>query len=124
MATFKFKEMPAPGDQIKVPASTPVTEGDQILIINRVLVDKTGNQRGAFVLRGAIVKVLSVIDALMSFEGNNNIFKKGVINTQGVVRFSQLATGVTFAIVGGTGKFRKAHGTVTVKTPEFTYRVS
>ena len=42
MATFKFIEMPAPGDQIKVPASTPVTEGDQILIINRVLVDKRG----------------------------------------------------------------------------------
>ena len=49
MATFKFIEVPAPGDQIKVPASTPVTEGDQILIINRVLVDKKGNQRGTFV---------------------------------------------------------------------------
>ena len=59
----------------------------------------------------------------MSFEGNSNIFKKGVINTQGVVRFSELATGVTFAIVGGIGKFKRAHGTVTVKTPEFTYRV-
>jgi hypothetical protein len=42
MATFKFIEMPALGDQIKVPASTPVTEGDQILLINWVLVDKTG----------------------------------------------------------------------------------
>jgi hypothetical protein len=30
---------------------------------------------------------------------------------------------VTFAIVGGTGKFDKARGTVTVKTPKFTYRV-
>jgi hypothetical protein len=52
----------------------------------------------------------------VSFQGNNYIFGKGVINTQGVVRLSELATGVTFAIVGGTGKFKKAHGTVTVKT--------
>ena len=42
MATFKLIENPAPGDQIKVPPNTPVTEGDQILIINRVLVDKRG----------------------------------------------------------------------------------
>jgi hypothetical protein len=59
----------------------------------------------------------------MSFQGNN-IFGKGVSNTQGVVRLDELATGVTFAIVGGTGKFKKAQGTVTVKTPEITYRVS
>jgi hypothetical protein len=59
----------------------------------------------------------------MSFQGNN-IFGKGVSNTQGVVRLDELATGVTFAIVGGTGKFKKAHGTVTVKPSEITYRVS
>jgi hypothetical protein len=46
-----------------------------------------------------------------------------VINTQGAVKFSDLAAGVTFATVGGTAKFKKAHGTVTVKTPQFTYRV-
>ena len=41
--------------------------------------------------------------------------QKGVINTQSVFRFNDLdsANGVTFAIVGGTGKFKKAHGTVT-----------
>jgi hypothetical protein len=42
----------------------------------------------------------------------------------GVVRPGELATGVTFAIVGGTGKFKKAQGTATVKTPEITCRVS
>jgi hypothetical protein len=93
------------------------------LIINRVLVDSNGNQKGTFVVRGTIVQVLSPTDALMSFEGSNNIFNKGVINTQGAVSFSYLAAGVTVAIVGGTAKFKKAHGTVTVKTPQFTYRV-
>jgi hypothetical protein len=100
-----------------------MTEGDQILIINRVLVDSNLNQKGTFVLHGIIVQVLPPNDALMSFEGNNNIFNKGVINTQGVVKFSDLVAGVTFEIVGGTRKFKKARGTVTVKTPEFTYRV-
>ena len=38
-------------------------------------------------------------------------------------QFSALAAGVTVAIVGGTAKFKKPHGTVTVKTPQFTYRV-
>jgi hypothetical protein len=33
----------------------------------------------------------------------------------GVVRLGELATAVTFAIVGGTGKFKKAQGTATVK---------
>jgi hypothetical protein len=28
MATFKLIKKPAPGNQIKVPANTPVTEGD------------------------------------------------------------------------------------------------
>jgi hypothetical protein len=82
MATFKLFEKPAPGnppgDQKKVPANTPLARGDQILIINRVLVDKKGKQRGTFVLRGTIVEV-SGSDVLMSFEGNNNIFKKGAI---------------------------------------------
>ena len=117
MVTFKLIEKPAPGDQIKVPANTPVTEGDQILIINRMLVDNNGNQKGTFVVRGTIVQVLPPTDALMSFEGTNNIFNKGVINTQGAVKFSDLAAGVAFAIVGGTGKFKKARGTVTVKNP-------
>jgi hypothetical protein len=52
-----------------------------------------------------------------------------VINTQGVIRFSDIgsANGVTFAIVGGTGKYKKARGTVTGKfvAPDlfFTFRV-
>jgi hypothetical protein len=123
MATFTLFEQQMPGDLKKVPAGSGFNEGDQILINNRVLVDNNGNQKGTFVLRGTIVKSLPSGDALMSFEGSNNIFNKGVINTQGAVKLSDLAAGVTFAIVGGTRRFKKARGTVTVKTPKFTYKV-
>jgi hypothetical protein len=46
-----------------------------------------------------------------------------LINTQGVIRFSDIPNGMTFAIVGGTGKYKKARGTVTNKAGEFTFRV-
>jgi hypothetical protein len=39
--------------------------------------------------------------------GNINIFKKGVINTQGVFQFSDIFDGVTFAIIGGTASTRR-----------------
>jgi hypothetical protein len=65
-------------------------------------------------------------------DGDKRTFsaKKGVINIQGTLRFSLFATTrQTFAIVGGTGKFKEAHGTVTVREVgpnllELTYRVS
>ena len=61
--------------------------GRPLLIIDRVLVDRYGNQRWTFVLRGTIVQVFPGGDALMSFEASNS-FRKGVINTQGAIRFS------------------------------------
>jgi hypothetical protein len=69
MARFTLIEVPAPGnppaDQKKVPSTTPFTEGDEMLIVNRVLTDRHGNQRGTFVLRGTLVQVFSRSDALM-----------------------------------------------------------
>jgi hypothetical protein len=51
----------------------------------------------------------------MSFQASNT-FAEGVLNTQGVVRFRDFGTtGVAFAIIGGTGRYKKAHGAVTVK---------
>jgi hypothetical protein len=107
MATFKLIEKPAPGDQIKVPANTPVTEGDQILIINRVLVDNNGNQKGTFVVRGTIVQVLPPTDALMSFEGTNNIFNKGVINTQGASSSATLLLALPSQLSAGPASSRR-----------------
>ena len=65
---------------------------------------------------------------MVAFEATNTL-NKGVINTQGVIRFADFASanGVTWAIVGGTGKYKKARGTVTGKSvaPDtlFTFRV-
>ena len=94
MPKFTRFERPA-GDEINVPGIAPLRPGDELLIIDRVLVDRKGNQRGTFVLRGTIVQVFPDGDAVMSFEASNK-FKKGVLNTQGVVRFSEFDTGVTF----------------------------
>jgi hypothetical protein len=54
--------------------------------------------------------------------------QKGVINTQSVFRFNELATGVAFAIVGDR-QVKKAHGTVAARRigpnrVEVTFRVS
>jgi hypothetical protein len=64
----------------------------------------------------------------VAFTATNKL-NKGMINTQGAMRFADFALpkGVTFAIVGGTRKYKKAHGTVTGKfvAPDilFTFRV-
>ena len=71
----------------RCPRNCSQRPGDQLLIIDRVLVDRYGNQRWTFVLRGTIVQVFPGGDALMSFEASNS-FRKGVINTQGAIRFS------------------------------------
>jgi hypothetical protein len=127
MQQFTLFEQPAAGDQEEFLAN-PLkrSRGDRLVISERVLVDRNGNQRGSFVLIGTYVKIFPGLpndDVLMSFQASNRITGRGVINTQGAIRFSELATGVTFAIVGGTGEFKKARGTVRVKSPRFTYRV-
>jgi hypothetical protein len=102
--------------------------GDQVLIIDRQLEDRHGNLAGTFVFWGTIVKRFAQDDIVVAFEATNNL-NKGMINTQGVIRFNDftLPNGVTFAIVGGTRKYKKAHGTVTGKfvAPDvlFTFRV-
>jgi hypothetical protein len=80
--------------------------------------------RGTLTFRGVITKKFAADDLEVAFDATNKL-DKGVINTQGVIRFNDftLPNGVTFAIVGGTGDFKKAHGTVTNKAGEFTFRV-
>jgi hypothetical protein len=130
MARFTLIEQPVTGDEIPDPlTSPPRNPGDDLLIIERVLVDRNGNDRGRLTVRGTIVRKIGLAgDALWSFQGNIKL-KRGVINTQGVFQFSDLANGVTFAIVGGTGKYKKAHGTVRAirvgsNPVKLTFRVS
>jgi hypothetical protein len=102
--------------------------GDQILFIDRQLEDKKGNLVGTLVSRCTIVQRFAQDDLVVAFTATNKL-NKGMINTQGVIRFNDftLPNGVTFAIVGGTRKYKKARGTVTGKfvAPDlfFTFRV-
>jgi hypothetical protein len=122
MPTITLIERPAAGDETELRASSSHwSPGDQLFIVERVLEDQNGNAAGSFVFRGTVVKVFPNDDPMLSFEGNNTVTGRGVINTQGVVRFSQFSNPVTFAIVGGTGDFDKARGTVTIANGQFTY---
>ena len=132
MATFIPFEQMVPGDATFVPPDPAMgpplqrSVGDRLIIVDRPLLDQNGNQRGSFVLHGTLIRIFSNVpnlDALLSFQASNTITGKGVINTQGVIQFSKIPGGVTFAIVGGTDDFKKARGTVTNKAGAFTFRV-
>jgi hypothetical protein len=95
------------------------------------LVGRKGRQRGTMTVRGTILRTFTGPDDVLWALQSHYKLQKGVINTQSVFRFNDLdsANEVTFAIVGGTGKFKKAHGTVTPRRVgsnpvEVTFRVS
>ena len=118
----------APGVEISDPNANPVdAPGARFLFVDRLLEDTHGNLRGTLTFRGVITKKFAADDLEVAFDATNKLDK--VINTQGVIRFSDIgsANGVTFAIVRGTGKYKKARGTVTAKlvAPDlfFTFRV-
>jgi len=128
----KFTLIERPGTGVKEPprnSPPPNNVGDQLLIIDRQLEDNGRNLAGTFVFRGTVVQRFAQNDIVVAFEATNKL-NKGVINTQGVIRFADFrsANGVTWAIVGGTRKYKKAHGTVTGKIvdseTQFTFRVS
>jgi hypothetical protein len=133
MAKFTLKERPGTGIEVPDPnppsgPKPPNNVGDQILFIDRQLEDKKGNLVGTLVSRCTVVQRFARDDVVVAFTATNKL-NKGMINTQGVIRFNDftLPNGVTFAIVGGTRKYKKARGTVTGKfvAPDlfFTFRV-
>ena len=128
MARFTLRERSGTGIDIPDLNTSANNVGDQVLIIDRQLEDRHGNLAGTFVFWGTIVKRFAQDDIVVAFEATNNL-NKGLINIQGVIRFNDfpLPNGVTFAIVGGTRKYKKARGTVTGKfvAPDvfFTFRV-
>jgi hypothetical protein len=129
MARFTLIERQGTGVDKYVPDRSPNPQevGDELLIIDRQLEDRNGNLVGTFVSRCTIVGFAQG-DLVVAFTATNKL-NKGMINTQGAMRFADFASpkGVTFAIVGGTGRYKKAHGTVTGKfvAPDilFTFRV-
>lgn len=85
--------------------------GDELLFIERPLLDPNiGNlQVGSF---NARLKVMQNSGGVVLFLNNaDNELQGGVISTQGPLRTN--AAQNVFAIVGGTGQFDRARGTVT-----------
>jgi hypothetical protein len=129
MARFKLTERQETGVETPNPRTRPNNVGDQFLIVDRQLEDRHGNLAGTFVFRGTVVQRFTREDIVVAFEATNKL-NKGVINTQGAIRFADFRSsdGVTWAIVGGTRKYKKARGTVTGKVvdskTQFTFRVS
>jgi len=129
MATFRLRVRPGTVVEISDPNANPVdVPGATFLFVDRLLEDTHGNLRGTLTFRGVITKKLAADDLEVAFDATNKLHK-GVINTQGVIRFRDMdsANGVTFAIVGGTRRYKKARGTVTAKivnsVPHFRFKV-
>jgi len=83
VAKFTLIQRPVTVDEIPDPNPPPSTPrpprnpGGDPLIIERVLVDRKGKDRGRLTVRGTIVRTIGLAgDALWSFQGNINIFKK------------------------------------------------
>jgi hypothetical protein len=126
MARFTLIEQQVAGDETPAP-TTPAhqwNQGEHWLIIQRPMVNRNGIRRGTFSVVGHVLRVFPNNDPLMSVNGTNRITGRGDISTQGLFRFSDFVNPVTISIVGGTGDFKKARGTVTLDQGEFTFRVS
>jgi hypothetical protein len=103
----------APGDEFFVGANQNNPKpGEELLLIERPLLDPNTNNRVCSF--NARLKVMRNSGGVLLFSNNaDNELAGGVISTQGPLRANQ-ATNV-FAIVGGTGQYAKARGTVTLQ---------
>jgi hypothetical protein len=125
MAKFRLIIGNRPGDEFFVGANSSNPQpGEELLFIERPLLDPSNNRQvGSF---NAHLKVLQNSGGVVLFLNNaDNELKKGVISTQGPLR-SDAAQNV-FAIVGGTRRYKRARGTVTVERitgiEQVTFRV-
>ena len=112
-------------------APTYPVPGDHLLVVERELLDPGTHQKVATIT--AVLTFMEVIppdDALVLGIAEHHLSnkvrppaKEGVISVQGSFRFSDQGP-LVFSIVGGTGGYRNARGTVTLGADEFTYRVN
>jgi len=122
MPTFTLTEQEADGDffQPRKPK-----RGDPWLVIERRLNDGGGTQVGTFTVRGTFMTNFEKKEAVIAFHATNKLTGRGDISTQAVIRLSDFdQPPVIIAIVGGTGEFRNARGTVSIDSPRFTFDVT
>lgn len=123
MATFTLNVRPRPGDEVEVPRRTNKRPGDQLLLVERPLVDpQTNNQVGSFSARLTFMDISPAGDVLFSGNADHQV-PGGKISTQGSFRSNETTS--VFAIVGGTDTYALARGTLTLtlvgSTEQFTY---
>jgi hypothetical protein len=122
MPTLTLKEKQLPGDLY---TPSPPHQGDPWLIRERGL-ERNGTQVGSYTVRGTYMTPLVNGDALIAVNGTNKITgiprRRGTICTQGVFRITDFANPVVIAIVGGTGHFKKARGTLTIYNQTLTFK--
>jgi hypothetical protein len=99
MATFTLRERL--GTVVDIPdpnVNPPDTPEATVLAVDRLLEDTHGNLRGSFTFCGVVTKKFVADDLEVAFDATNKL-DKGVINTQGVIRFADFAStnGVTWA---------------------------
>jgi hypothetical protein len=106
---------PPPPPPPSNPPPTPVRlPGDGFLLREVPLIDpKTNNQVGRLIARVTYMQVSATptTDPLLYFGNADHHLQKGVISVQGSWRESE--TNPVFPIIGGTGKYKRARGTVT-----------
>jgi hypothetical protein len=80
MARFTLIEQPVTGDEIPDPLPAPHTPrpprnpGDDLLIIERVLVDRNGKDRGRLTVRGTIVRKIGLAGDALVISGQHQHF--------------------------------------------------
>jgi hypothetical protein len=122
MATFTLNVRPRSGDEVELPPRTNKRVGDQLLLVRRPLVDpQTNIEVGSFNARLTVMEVPAG-DVLFSGNADHEV-PGGVISTQG--SFNASDTTSVFAIVGGSGTYALARGTLTLTLvggiEQFTY---
>jgi hypothetical protein len=98
--------------------------GDGFLLIEQPLIDpKTNKQVGTLIASVKYMRLSHSGDPLLYFGNANHHLDDGVISVQG--HWLETETKPVFPIIGGTGDYKLARGTVTYETaiPQFTYDV-
>ena len=86
--------------------------GDYSVFTDPLLNPSNGNKVGKGVGRLTLVRAVGQQDGIFILDATH-VFGRGKVSTYGSGRFSQLRTGVTFPVIGGTGKYRAVRGTMT-----------